>query len=1571
MKTRASGFIRTIGFVTLYTFFTGQVLGGHMYGANDGCDSCHNGAGGGDATASSSTSSSSSGSASGGASSCKVCNASSGGTGGGGNNGSTGGSGSGCQSCPQGMPIWEVSEPFINVFLYDEPLSYQPGLGPKISFKLTYKQREARTTYTNYLANYTGFGPNWNCSWAGYLYRNFTIGGGTTNYDGNATVVLPDGGERTFVGNGATPEFFSHGILTPTTNLDGSWKSATIVYPDASTEIYSNVVRVLPGLPPYPILYLIERHDPFGNTTKFEWFQVVYPSEIAHLLYVVDADGRTNTLSYTSGLITSVQDPFGRTATLQYDSSGRLTNITDPESLSSSFTYNSAGSITNLHTPYGNTAFEYIDNGFTVSSGPIRAVRVDDAAGGTNVYMLTQLNGLDFSSIPYPNTFPFGSTLCAGYPAYRDSFHWGPRQSVGLPADMNSYGNSDFIRARMRHWLHDTNTYSSTNADYDNGYGGVSQVLDFEVAPSPDGVNFGEATFYAYADYECPYIGTNSVPSFVGKTLPDGTTRLTQYMRDDLGRATNVIDSYSASFGATPSVRTNIYIYNGADLIAHYGPNGNLEDTYGYNGQHQLTYYTNAVGDVTSYTYDSFGRLTGTHTPAGLTTTNIYFTTGDYTNFLQTTIDLQIARTNSYTWANDLVATHTDERGMTTTNIYDNLQRLTNASDPRGTIRYLYNKLDLVKIVDRMGFTNSFGYDAVRRKIAETNALGFYTLYNYCTCGALDSMRDPVGNFTYFYYDSAGRMTNAVYPDDYSVTNGYDLLGELLWTIDSAGIAKTNWYNNQGLLYTTWNAAGQVSLLQFDIKDRPVYVTGANGVTITNTYDEIGRVLTRGYPDGGVERFGYSPRGLIAYTNQLNFTNFYAFDEAMRKTFDTNANGEVIRYTNNAASDLLSLTDGKNQTTQWKYDLFGRVTNKLDQAGTVVLKYTYDPDNRLTNRWSVAKGTTTYKYDLVGNLTNIVYPAGTSNVVFKFDSLNRLTNMVDGIGTTKFTYSASGQLLTEDGPWGNDTVTNIYSNRLRSEMDLQQPTGLWTNHFTYDFDGRLYSLTSPAGAFDYHYQDSLPSTLVQKLVLPNTSYITNGYDSNARLIFTILTKNDNTVLDAALYGYDLANQRTGFTNATGTNVLYTYDRIGQLTGANGSDDSEDRGYAYDAAWNLSYLTNSFSSNVYYPNALNEYTSMTEYSVNYNNNYDGNGNMRSFSDFNDNGYDFTYDAENRLTQVEVYYGGPSGGIMTFQYDGLGRLRITTNWDGSTTDYIYDGMRVIQERDGSNVPQVSYTRGSDLSGTMEGAGGIGGLLARSAGYSGGAWTNHNYYHADGNGNVMYLETSNQALAASYRYDAFGETIQWNGSLAFANTYQFSSKQRVQIDPQDVFAFNGIYYYGYRFYAPHLQRWLNRDPIMERGGYNLYAFALNDPIDRVDRVGLEAPLELYFMGPPITPPTRHDISQFLQALTFLGGKCKNTSPNPEWALVGGPFSDDTWVKLNPGESTGPFQDCDGMTCGGGFYKVSGLNVGDCHTPGNDCPYYKKRRWTPSNKNPKIVSPTEIQPGINSTPPGYQYAL
>jgi RHS repeat-associated protein len=86
----------------------------------------------------------------------------------------------------------------------------------------------------------------------------------------------------------------------------------------------------------------------------------------------------------------------------------------------------------------------------------------------------------------------------------------------------------------------------------------------------------------------------------------------------------------------------------------------------------------------------------------------------------------------------------------------------------------------------------------------------------------------------------------------------------------------------------------------------------------------------------------------------------------------------------------------------------------------------------------------------------------------------------------------------------------------------------------------------------------------------------------------------------------------------------------------------------------------------------------------------------------------------------------------------------------------------------------------------------------------------------------------LAAKYLYDTYGNTLATYGSLATANRYRFSSKEWNEN--------SGLYYYLFRFYDPNLQRWLNRDPIGEFGGNNLYEFAFDNPVSKVDSYGLD---------------------------------------------------------------------------------------------------------------------------------------
>jgi RHS repeat-associated protein len=249
-----------------------------------------------------------------------------------------------------------------------------------------------------------------------------------------------------------------------------------------------------------------------------------------------------------------------------------------------------------------------------------------------------------------------------------------------------------------------------------------------------------------------------------------------------------------------------------------------------------------------------------------------------------------------------------------------------------------------------------------------------------------------------------------------------------------------------------------------------------------------------------------------------------------------------------------------------------------------------------------------------------------------------------------------------------------------------------------------------------------------------------------------------------------------------------------------------------------------------------------------NTYDLNGNLlNDWSPAGGTNRVFSYDDENELISVYVTNSWQS----QFVYDGKMRRRIERDysWNGSAwvetneIHFIYDGNVVIQERDINNLPKVTYTRGNDLSGTLQGAGGIGGLLARSDNTQMiiGNPMAHTYYHADGNGNVTMLINYLQAIEAKYLYDPFGNTLSLSGSLASANVYRFSSKEWNDNA--------GLYYYLYRYYDPNLQRWPNRDPKKELGfrhlitaswgnledEVNLYEFVNNAPVFKFDPKGL----------------------------------------------------------------------------------------------------------------------------------------
>lgn len=91
---------------------------------------------------------------------------------------------------------------------------------------------------------------------------------------------------------------------------------------------------------------------------------------------------------------------------------------------------------------------------------------------------------------------------------------------------------------------------------------------------------------------------------------------------------------------------------------------------------------------------------------------------------------------------------------------------------------------------------------------------------------------------------------------------------------------------------------------------------------------------------------------------------------------------------------------------------------------------------------------------------------------------------------------------------------------------------------------------------------------------------------------------------------------------------------------------------------------------------------------------------------------------------------------------------------------------------------------------------------------------------------------AVVERYAYDGFGRELPSSpvpSPSSGLNSFRFSTKQ---LDAE-----TGMNYYGYRFYAANVGRWINRDPIEERGGFNIYEMTASNAVNMVDYLGFQS--------------------------------------------------------------------------------------------------------------------------------------
>ncbi len=286
--------------------------------------------------------------------------------------------------------------------------------------------------------------------------------------------------------------------------------------------------------------------------------------------------------------------------------------------------------------------------------------------------------------------------------------------------------------------------------------------------------------------------------------------------------------------------------------------------------------------------------------------------------------------------------------------------------------------------------------------------------------------------------------------------------------------------------------------------------------------------------------------------------------------------------------------------------------------------------------------------------------------------------------------------------------------------------------------------------------------------------------------------------------------------------------------------------------------------------------------------------------NDLVWAYLWDGENRLIQMSNVTSVASAARrkLDFNYDHQGRRfrKVMSTWNGSawvtaqTNGFHYYGWNVLGDFvSASNFRH--YLWGSDLSGSLQGAGGVGGLIAVRE-------TNQVHFVAyDGNGNVAGLVNSaDGAVSANYEYGPFGESIRASGTFAKNNPYRFSTKY------QD--AESDLLYYGYRFLNTSTGKWMSRDLIEESGGENLFGFVKNTPTGSIDMLGLVertaryvgksfingigplgslgnrwglAPMPLILLGVPELSPAPQHADQRLAALASLVGGLAAFNQNP----------------------------------------------------------------------------------------------
>ncbi|MBN2716967.1 MAG: RHS repeat protein [Deltaproteobacteria bacterium] len=661
-----------------------------------------------------------------------------------------------------------------------------------------------------------------------------------------------------------------------------------------------------------------------------------------------------------------------------------------------------------------------------------------------------------------------------------------------------------------------------------------------------------------------------------------------------------------------------------------------------------------------------------------------------------------------------------------------------------------------------------------------------------------------------------GRAVSQTSKDGITTEYLYDSLGRTTGVVDPRTGTSVTHYNDQGQVDWAKDAAGFKTEFEYDAA--------------------TGRKILERNALGYVTRFAYNERGEMTHTwGDAAYPVQYVYDDFGRRY-------EMVTFQDGDFTGEEFPAGVTGNVTRWHYDdASGMLLAKEDAAGEQV-QYTYDAAGKLKTRVWAANGTTTYGYDnATGEMLSVDYSDDTPDLGFTYDRLGRQKTVTDAVGSRTFYYDPDSlQQVAEE-------ISGIYNETLYRKYDaLGRADSIslgaeYNVDYGYDELGRfaMVDYGDDTAVYSYVPDSALLSGMQTSVV--QTSY---SYEPKRNVKTAVENRTGETVVSRYEYAYDSIGRRTSMKQSGSAFFVegdafnkYGYNPRNEVIGSNhylGNDlantssevTTQAQDYNYDPIGNRQTANAAATGGeaTYEANALNQYTTINDGALT----YDLDGNLTSFENravaFGEGGQTtMTYNAENRLVAVTT---GTTR--LEFTYDYMGRRVLKKKLEDGTLQetrhFTYDGWNLIDEEVQDETDNVvdtkQYVWGLDLSQSLQGAGGVGGLLAVVDG------ENVHQYMFDANGNVGQLVSGEDGtVAARYEYDAFGNAVVAVGDAALENAYRFSTKYLDE---------TGMYYYGYRYYLGDLGRWNRRDP-KEDDGNNLIAFVGNNAITQIDYLGL----------------------------------------------------------------------------------------------------------------------------------------